>query len=46
MELQNATTEFGWIYNREKIGRAYRLALDMAADMERLALKQGWDLYA
>lgn len=46
VELQNATTEFGWIYNREKIGRAYRLALNMAADMERLAQKQGWDLYA
>lgn len=46
VELQNATTEFGWVYDREKIGRAYRLALNMAADMERLAQKQGWDLYA
>ena len=34
-----------WYYSEFKIFRAYKAAVSLAADIEKLAKKQGWRLY-
>ena len=43
--LANIVNNFGWLYNEENIQRAYKKAVYVAANMERLAQRQGWKLY-
>lgn len=43
--LANIVDVFGWPYNEEDLQRAYKKTVNVAANMERLAQRQGWKLY-